>query len=110
MRRILQSIGFHEAQTYEKWRELFVLNDTHFCMDTLPYGDFLEIEGEKGDIRHLSSAIGLKWEKRILFNYLEIFEVVRKKYNLSFSDITFGNFNDIKIDFSAHIHLFEAGD
>lgn len=109
MRRILAAIGFHEEQTYEKWREVLLLGGTHVCVDTLPFGDFLEIEGEAEDIRNVSSAIGLSWERRILLNYLELFDIIRDKFALPFIDITFDNFKDTRIDLSDFIHIFEAG-
>ena len=64
MEHILKSLGFQEEQVYEKWREAYVLGDTYLCLDTMPYGDFLEIEGKKESIKQLSSQIGLLWEKR----------------------------------------------
>jgi len=109
MNRILEFLGFHKEQTYEKWREIFVLNDTLFCIDAMPFGDFLEIEGEKEDIKYVASLIGLEWENRILFNYLEMFDIIKRKVNLSFSDITFSNFKNIRLDLAEYIHLFEAG-
>jgi len=109
MSRILESLGFHKEQTYEKWREVFILNDTHFCIDTMPFGDFLEIEGEKADIKNYASAMGQKWKKRILFNYLEIFEILREKLDLPFSDVTFSNFKNVRLDFNKYAPLFEAG-
>ena len=42
MSLILESLDFHKERIYEKWRETFVLNDTIFCVDTMPYGNFLE--------------------------------------------------------------------
>jgi adenylate cyclase class 2 len=36
-RRILESIGFHCEQVYEKWRETFTIKNTHFCLDTMPW-------------------------------------------------------------------------
>lgn len=108
-RRILEALGFHKEQTYEKWREAFMLNDTLFCIDTMPFGNFMEIEGEKSDIKNYASALGQKWEKRILTNYLEIFDILREKLDLSFSDVTFSNFKNVRFDFSEYAHLFEAG-
>ncbi|MBW2192187.1 MAG: class IV adenylate cyclase [Deltaproteobacteria bacterium] len=109
IRRILSNLGFHEEQTYEKWREMLVFDGTKFCMDSLPFGDFLEIEGEAEDIRHLSSVIDLKWEKRILLNYLEMFDIIKQKMDLPFSDVTFSNFKNFRIDLAAYLQLFEAG-
>lgn len=109
MSRILESLGFHKEQTYEKWREIFILNDTHFCIDTMPFGDFLEIEGEKADIKNYASAMGQKWKKRILFNYLAIFDILKEKLDLPFSDVTFNNFKNVRFDLNKYTHLFEAG-
>ena len=108
MKHILESLGFREEQVYEKWRETFMLNSTNLCLDTMPYGDFLEIEGQKDDIKKLASQIGLKWKKRILLNYLAIFDVIRQKSNLPFYDVTFSNFINIRFDLANYIDLLEV--
>ena len=107
MEHILKSLGFQGEQVYEKWRETYVFGDTHLCLDTMPYGDFLEIEGKKESIQQLSSKIGLLWEKRILLNYLAIFDIIKRQLNLSFYDVTFSNFNDIRFDMSQYLNLIE---
>ncbi len=109
MQKILESIGFHPEQVYEKKRETFFLENTLVCLDVLPYGGFIEIEGGKRAIRKTAKRLGLDWKNRILFNYLEIFEVLKKKMGLSFSDIRFDNFKSIQMDFSKYLHLFTAG-
>ena len=108
MEHILKSLGFQEEQIYEKWRETYILDDTHLCLDTMPYGDFIEIEGKKESIQQLASQIGFMWEKRILLNYLAIFDVIKRKLNLSFYDVTFGNFNNIRFDMTQYLNLIEA--
>lgn len=108
MKHILESLGFREEQVYEKWRETFILNRTNLCLDTMPYGDFLEIEGQKEDIKKLTSQIGLKWKKRILLNYLAIFDVIRQKSNLPFYDVTFSNFINIRFDIAKYLDLIEV--
>ncbi|MGD2150531.1 MAG: hypothetical protein PVF99_08005, partial [Desulfobacterales bacterium] len=74
----------------------------------MPYGDFLEIEGQKEDIKKLASRIGLKWKKRILLNYLAIFDVIMQKSNLPFYDVTFSNFINIRFDVSKYLDLIEV--
>lgn len=108
MKNILESLGFQEEQIYEKWRETFVLNDTILSLDAMPYGDFLEIEGQKEHIKKLSTKIGLPWEKRILLNYLAIFEIIRGKLKLPFSDVTFSNFESIKFDIGEYLPILEV--
>lgn len=106
---ILKGLGFHQEQTYEKWRETFVLNNTKFLIDTMPYGVFLEIEGQKSSIRNNADRLGLNWKKRILLNYLEIFEVVKREEGLNFSDITFENFRAKNLDIRKLLPLLYAG-
>jgi adenylate cyclase, class 2 len=108
MKHILESLGFREEQVYEKWRETFRLNSANLCLDTMPYGDFLEIEGQKEDIKELAYRIGLKWQKRILLNYLAIFDVIKQKTNLPFYDVTFSNFINIRFDLAEYLDLIEV--
>ena len=108
MKHILESLGFREEQVYEKWRETFILNSANLCLDTMPYGNFLEIEGQKEDIKELVSQIGFKWKKRILLNYLAIFDVIKQKSNLPFYDVTFSNFINIRFDLAKYLDLIEA--
>jgi len=108
MEHMLTSLGVYEEQVYEKWRETYVFGDTHLCLDTMPYGNFLEIEGKKESIQQLASQIGLSWEKRILLNYLAIFDILKRQLNLSFYDVTFGNFNNIRFDMAQYLKLIEA--
>lgn len=109
MNMILESLGYYKEQIYEKWRETFVLDRIEFCIDTMPFGNFLEIEGEKEKIKPLADRIGLKWEKRIILSYLDLFNIIKDELNLTFSDVTFSNFKDVKVDFGKYADLFEAG-
>ena len=109
MRQILAALGFHVAQKYEKWRETFSLGDTHFCLDTMPFGDILEIEGQKKEIRHFSDRLGLNWNERILLNYLEIFDILKDQLHLQFNDLTFDNFKAVDLNAAQFCHHLHAG-
>jgi len=106
MESILKSLGFCAEQVYEKWRETLVLQNTHFCLDTMPFGTFLEIEGNRENIPDMARKLGLEWEDRILFNYLKIFDVLKRQENINFSDVTFENFKHLSFDFSEHLLFF----
>ena len=108
-RKIMQKLGFATVRIYEKWRETLKLGDTHFCIDTLPYGDFLEIEGTADNIPPLSEKLGFAWEQRSLLNYHELFELVKTEHLLPFADITFSNFEGISVDMRKLRSRFEAG-
>ena len=106
---ILQHLGFRPVQSYEKWRETFVLNDTYLLIDTMPYGVFLEIEGQKSRIRDMADLLGVRWKERIIFNYLEIFTILQREEGLPFNDITFENFKATHLDMRKHVTLLHAG-
>ena len=107
--KIMQKLGFATVRIYEKWRETLKLGDTHFCIDALPYGDFLEIEGTADNIPPLSEKLGFAWEQRSLLNYHELFELVKTEHLLPFADITFSNFEGISVDMRKLRSRFEAG-
>jgi adenylate cyclase class 2 len=109
MNRILENLGFHPEQIYEKWRETLILDQTGFYLDSMPYGTFLEIEGAEKDIRTHAAGLGLNWQKRILLNYLEIFEIIRQTLSLNFNDLTFKNFEHIRVDMASLLAKLEAG-
>ena len=97
MEQILGSLGFARRQVYEKWRETFALDETAICLDQMPFGDYLEIEGPREAIRRVASRLGFDWNRRILRNYLEMFSMLRSHLKLPFSDITFENFENVTL-------------
>ncbi len=92
---IFRALDFRVAQTYEKWRESFVLQEAQLCLDEMPFGHFLEIEGPPNAIRHLAVQLGLKWSERILKDYLAIFEAVRASTAGACSAPTFAACSDM---------------
>jgi adenylate cyclase class 2 len=105
MIRILEELGYHQAQVYEKYREMIIFENTHLCIDRMPYGLFLEIEGSKENIKTLADKLGLAWKKRILLDYITIFERLKKELSLPFTNITFDNFNRLQINPEDYGHL-----
>lgn len=99
MELILERIGFEPYQVYEKYRETFHFWGVEVVLDELPFGNFVELEGEEAAIREASGRIGLNWERRILDNYLALMAGLKAHHQLPFDDLTFDNFSgrDISI-------------
>jgi len=76
----------------------------------MPYGIFLEIEGPKKGIKTTAHMLGLPWSKRILENYLAIFDVLRKDCGLPFYDVTFYNFKQYQVDITPYLASLQADD
>ena len=109
MHRILTALGFQCVQIYEKRREVFRLADALVCIDRLPFGDFIEIEGQPEGIRETARRLQFSWKQRILTNYLHIFETLRQNLNLAFRDLTFDNIKTVPSKADGIIRQFEAG-
>ncbi|MBU1230803.1 MAG: class IV adenylate cyclase [Proteobacteria bacterium] len=56
---ILAGLGLAPVLRYEKFREKWLLLDCAVCLDTLPFGDFVEIEGSRQGIGACALALGL---------------------------------------------------
>lgn len=97
MRAILERLGFETIFLYEKYRETFHLADAEVMLDELPYGCFVEIEGESNAIDRAAAQLGLAAAQRVPGTYLSLFETLRQRRNLPFRDLTFANFREYRI-------------
>jgi len=59
MRSILIGLGYLEAFRYEKIRATWRLAHATVCLDRLPFGDFVEIEGAPEAIADCAARLGL---------------------------------------------------
>jgi len=70
-------------------------------LDELPYGNFVEIEGETIEsIRAVANQLNLRWETTIGTSYNDLFERTRRNMNLSFEDLSFANFESLNVETS----------
>ena len=53
-------------------------------LDELPYGNFIEIEGELEMLRPIAEQLRLNWDKAIPASYHALFERLCKSRGLSF--------------------------
>lgn len=97
MRAILERLGFEPIFLYEKYRETFRLGEVKVMLDELPYGCFVEIEGQASAIDHAAEQLGLAAARRVPGTYLSLFEALRQRRNLPFRDLTFANFRELRI-------------
>ena len=97
-KQFLEAIGFQVVVFYEKFRTTYELNDTHIMLDELPYGSFIEIEGENVESIHsIADLLGLNWEAMVKAGYHALFERVAGKYGLDVSILSFENLEGVTI-------------
>lgn len=95
--QIFERLGFAPVQVYEKYRETFTLDNIEVVLDEMPYGDFVELEGEEIAIKTAATDLGLAWNKRINNNYLGLMTDLKQFHQLDFDDLTFANFEGREI-------------
>jgi len=97
-KQFLEALGYQELMRYDKFREVYQLDNCHIMLDELPYGYFIEIEGENvEDIQKASAKLHLRWEAAITRSYNALFDSVKRALNLKFNDLSYRNFLDIKV-------------
>ena len=98
-REFLEALGYRRVFLYEKYRTVYELDQLHIMLDELPYGTFIEIEGEKGEaIQNLAERLALDWQAAIERSYSVLFEQVQERMNLPFHDLSFENFSGVQVN------------
>ena len=96
--RFLEALGYQKLMYYEKYRTTYRLNDTLIMLDELPYGNFVEIEGEAIErIRAVAGQLQLDWHAAISKSYHALFERVCNNLDSTLKDLSFAEFEKIKV-------------
>ena len=97
-RQFLEALGYQQSLVYEKYRATYELNDVWVMLDELPYGNFVEIEGDTNEqIKAVSTRLGLDWSAAVGISYTGLFETLRTALQIPFRDILFKNFKDTHV-------------
>jgi adenylate cyclase class 2 len=95
---LLEALGYSVTVMYEKYRTVYNLDAAMVMLDEMPYGDFIEIEGEDAASIHAATErLGLAWEARLPESYLALFERLRGSLGLTFRDLSFENFKNVRM-------------
>ncbi len=101
MATILAKLGFVPYMVYEKYRTTYELDGAEIVMDELPYGNFVEIEGDVEGIERAITRLELGSATRFPASYVALFDNVRRNLGLVFTNLTFANFEGVSVSESA---------
>jgi adenylate cyclase class 2 len=98
-RLLLEELGYQKLFYYEKYRTTYEYNNCHIMLDNLPYGSFVEIEGESVDIiRGVAYKFNLKWDTAIPTSYHMLFNQLCAKHpELDPKELSFSALNGLNI-------------
>lgn len=88
---ILKRLGFSKTLVMEKYREKWRLKNTEVVLDKLPFGNFIEIEGNRKSIEKTEKILGLKPQERIVLTYWHLWEEIRQRKGIKNKNIVFKN-------------------
>ena len=92
-RLILETLGYTVAAVYEKYRAMYNLDGHLVTIDELPYGEFIEVEGNSPeDVRRVAVQLGLDPEKAIPASYQGLFEQLRSSLAPTLKNLAFEEF------------------
>jgi adenylate cyclase class 2 len=95
---LLEALGYHINVRYEKWRAKYQLENVEIDLDEMPFGHFVEIEGDDAQhIERIAAMLSLSWGTRVNDSYLKLFEHLKQAKHLDLQDLTFGDFKNHKI-------------
>lgn len=107
-KHFLEALGYQKLVYYEKYRTTYEWNKTHIMLDELPYGNFVEIEGETIESIHgVTDQLNLQWETAIGTSYNALFDRVRRALQLLFQDLSFSNFEGLNVQ-ASDLEVFAA--
>lgn len=69
---ILDALGYKPSMIYEKRRSTWLLNGTEIVVDELPFGLFVEIEGEENSITEIEQLLHLSEAESEMATYPEL--------------------------------------
>lgn len=78
----MEALGYTPAFVYEKLRETWRYMDCTVCLDQLPFGECVEIEGAEKALRACATALGLDGVVTSKENYHALNQAWRRARNL----------------------------
>jgi adenylate cyclase class 2 len=101
MALILTQLGYVPSMVYQKYRTTYAFNGVEVVLDEMPYGNFVEVEGEPASIEAAIVALELVNCHRFNASYAQLFAYVCANLGLSFTDLTFENFAGLTVPLEA---------
>lgn len=96
-RLLLDALGYEVSGFYEKYRTEYRFSDMAITLDEMPFGGFVEIEGESvAAIQQAAADLGLTWAANITENYMVLFRRMKQALGLEIEEISFEALANIK--------------
>jgi len=75
---LLDALGFKPVFRYQKFREVWRIQDVEVVLDRTPIGEYFEIEGAMDLIRSISGELGMNMDQAIRQSYADLYRQARR--------------------------------
>lgn len=82
MRQIINKLGYNDEMIMEKYRTVFNFKECEIVIDELPFGFFVEIEGDENKIYQVAEILGFNPKDNLKVTYWDVFEKYKEDNNL----------------------------
>ena len=72
LKKILKSLGFIPVFNYEKHRTVYRKKSLEISLDETSIGNFIELEGKRGEIVKFAKALGVSKREFIKLDYIQL--------------------------------------
>lgn len=97
-KQFLKALGYEMYFRYEKYRAIYMLDGCYIMLDEMPYGDFIEIEGEDSDaVVALAEKLELDIHASSALNYAGLFDYYCQQTGCGFQHLTFAAFDGVTV-------------
>jgi adenylate cyclase class 2 len=76
--QLFDALGYKPVFRYQKFREVWRINDIEVVLDRTPIGDYFEIEGPMDVIRGIATELGMNMDQAIRQTYADLYRVARR--------------------------------
>jgi adenylate cyclase, class 2 len=76
--QLFDSLGYKPVFRYQKFREVWRINEVEVVLDRTPIGDYFEIEGPMDVIRNITTELGMTMEQAIRQTYADLYRLARR--------------------------------
>ncbi len=80
MESVFRHLGLKTWLSYEKYRQVWKLDEAKICLDVLPFGRFVEIEGNQENINKTALMLGLDSDVATNKTYHELNQIFSAKH------------------------------
>ena len=76
--QLFDSLGYKPVFRYQKFREVWRLNEVEVVLDRTPIGEYFEIEGQMDTIRSTVAMLDLKMDDALRASYADLYKQQRR--------------------------------